>query len=140
MPRADYNPDREGHAEHKWEVIRATRRDLPGIDVDGKQMKFGKDGAFRVNDEGVAAAIREEYARKGDVTVTRIRYPGAADRRHYYFFGQLPEMPWKAVENTAKENGNGEAETQEDAEGYAYDEWEDDVGRRNADETDKEEN
>src|SRR3990172_6979042 len=108
MPRADYNPDREGHAEHKWEVIRATRRDLPGIDVDGKQMKFGKDGAFRVNDEGVAAAIREEYARKGDVTVTRIRYPGAADRGHRYFFGGWIEAPWK------KENGNGEAEAEEE--------------------------
>jgi len=108
MPRADYNPDKEKWAEHKWEVIRATRRPLESVDVDGKQMKFGRDGAFRVNDEGVAAAIREEYARKGDVTVTRIRYPGAADRGHYYFFGQLPEMPWK------KENGNGEAETQEE--------------------------
>ena len=108
MPRADYNSDKERHAEHKWEVIRATRRDLPGLDVDGKQMKFGKDGAFRVNDEGVAAAIREEYAKKGDVTVTRIRYPGAADRGHYYFFGQLPEMPWK------KENGNGETKAEEE--------------------------
>ena len=133
MPRADYNSDKERHAEHKWEVIRATRRDLPSIDVDGKQMKFGKDGAFRVNDEGVAAAIREEYARKGDVTVTRIRYPGAHDRGHRYFFGGWPLAPWK-------DNGNGEAETQEDAEGYAYDEWEDDVGRRNADETAQEEN
>ena len=133
MPRADYNSDKERHAEHKWEVIRATRRDLPGIDVDGKQMKFGKDGAFRVNDEGVAAAIREEYAKKGDVTVTRIRYPGAHDRGHRYFFGGWPLAPWK-------DNGNGEAETQEDAEGYTYDEWEDDVGRRNADETAQEEN
>ena len=133
MPRADYNSDKERHAEHKWEVIRATRRDLPSIDVDGKQMKFGKDGAFRVNDEGVAAAIREEYAKKGDVTVTRIRYPGAHDRGHRYFFGGWPLAPWK-------DNGNGEAETQEDAEGYTYDEWEDDVGRRNADETAQEEN
>ena len=133
MPRADYNPDKEKWAEHKWEVIRATRRPLESVDVDGKQMKFGRDGAFRVNDEGVAAAIREEYARKGDVTVTRIRYPGAHDRGHRYFFGGWPLAPWK-------DNGNGEAETQEDAEGYAYDEWEDDVGRRNADETDKEEN
>src|SRR4030067_854439 len=108
MPRADYNSDKEKWADHKWEVIRATRRDLPSIDVDGKQMKFGRDGAFRVNDEGVAAAIREEYAKKGDVTVTRIRYPGAADRGHYYFFGQLPEMPWK------KENGNGEKKADEE--------------------------
>ncbi|HKZ77717.1 MAG TPA: hypothetical protein VJ124_05285 [Pyrinomonadaceae bacterium] len=123
MPRADYNSDREGHAEHKWEVIRATRRDLPSLDVDGKQMNFGKDGAFRVNDEGVAAAIREEYAKKGDVTVTRIRYPGEHDRGHRYFFGQLPEMPWK-------ENGNGETEAEENAEGYAHDERQDDVGRR----------
>src|SRR3990167_5995491 len=86
MPRADYNSDKERHAEHKWEVIRATRRDLPGIDVDGKEMKFAK---------------------KGDVTVTRIRYPGAADRGHRYFFGGWPLAPWK-------ENGNGEAETQEE--------------------------
>ena len=127
MPRADYNSDREGHTEHKWEVIRATRRDLPSLDVDGKQMNFGKDGAFRVNDEGVAAAIREEYAKKGDVTVTRIRYPGEHDRGHRYFFGQLPEMPWK-------ENGNGETEDEEKGnaqEGDAQNAWrDDDVGRR----------
>ena len=95
MPIADYNPDREGHVGKKWEVIRATRRPLESIEVDGKKMKFGKDGAFRVSDEGVAAAIREEYAKKGDVTVTRIRYPGAHDRGHYYFWGGWPEMPWK---------------------------------------------
>ena len=134
MPRADYNSDKERHAEHKWEVIRATRRPLESVDVDGKQMKFGKDGAFRVNDEGVAAAIREEYARKGDVTVTRIRYPGAADRGHYYFFGQLPEMPWK------KENGNGETETQEE-EGLPPDAGRIVNGERgHADETAQEEN
>ena len=128
MPRADYNPDREGHAEHKWEVIRATRRPLESLDVDGKQMRFGKDGAFRVNDEGVAAAIREEYVKKGDVTVTRIRYPGAADRGHYYFWGGWPEMPWK------KEQGNGETEDEEKGnaqEGDAQNAWrDDDVGRR----------
>ena len=109
MPRADYNSDKERHAEHKWEVIRATRRPLESVDVDGKQMKFGKDGAFRVNDEGVAAAIREEYARKGDVTVTRIRYPGAADRGHRYFFGGWIEAPWKR----SKDNGETKAEEEE---------------------------
>ena len=128
MPRADYNSDREGHTEHKWEVIRATRPPLESLDVDGKQMRFGKDGAFRVNDEGVAAAIREEYAKKGDVTVTRIRYPGAADKGHYYFRGGWPEMPWK------KEQGNGETEDEEKGnaqEGDAQNAWrDDDVGRR----------
>ena len=109
MPRADYNPDKEKWAEHKWEVIRATRRPLESVDVDGKQMKFGRDGAFRVNDEGVAAAIREEYARKGDVTVTRIRYPGAADRGHRYFFGGWIEAPWKR----SKDNGETKAEEEE---------------------------
>src|SRR3989304_6250460 len=108
MPRADYNSDKERHAEHKWEVIGATRRDLPSIDVDGKQRKFGRDGAAPVNEEGGDAGIRGEYARKAYVTVTRIRYPGAADRGHYYFFGQLPEMPWK------KENGNGETKAEEE--------------------------
>jgi len=93
--KVDYNPDREGHTDHKWEVIKATTRDLPSLDVDGKEMRFGKDGAFRVNDPGVAEAIRQTYARTGDVTVTRVRYPSVHDRGHRYFFGSLPAMPWK---------------------------------------------
>ena len=93
--KVDYNPDKEGHTDHKWEVIKATTRDLPSLDVDGKEMRFGKDGAFRVNDPGVADAIRQTYARTGDVTVTRVRYPSVHDRGHRYFFGSLPAMPWK---------------------------------------------
>ena len=90
----DFNSDREGHVDHKWEVIKATTRELDALDVDGKQMRFGKDGAFRVTDPGVAAAIRQTYGRRGDVTVTRIRYPHVSDRGHTYLFS-VPALPWK---------------------------------------------
>src|SRR3989304_2589794 len=92
MRRADYNPDREGHVAKKWEVIRATRRDLPSIDVDGKQMKFGRDGAFRVNDEGGAAAIRG-----GDIVIfsgAGLKPPG---RRRMEMAKQKPMKKKKGV-------------------------------------------
>ena len=109
MANADYNPDKEAHVAHKWEVIKATKRPV-NVEVDGQEMHFGKDGAFRVSDAGVANEIRQRYARTGDVTVTRLRYPGAADQGHRYFFGRWPEMPWK------RSNGNGkDADEKENA-------------------------
>lgn len=111
MAKADYNPDREGHAAHKWEVINATKGPLE-VELDGKQMKFGKDGAFRVSDPGVAAALRQKYHDKGLATVTRIRTPDPiADRGHRYFFGAWPEMPWKRGNHGIKEEGKQEEGT-----------------------------
>jgi hypothetical protein len=101
----DWNPDREGFVDHRWEVIKATTRDLPSINVDGKEMQFGREGAFRVSDPGVAAAIRQTYAQRGDVTVTRVRYPHQSDRGHRYFFGSMPEMPWKKEVEHANKGG-----------------------------------
>lgn len=87
----------EGHIEHTYEVIQAVRRPV-NVEVDGKQMPFGKDMAMRVKDPGVADEIRAKYG--GDVTVTRIRYPRPADFGHRYFFA-IPAMPWHKDKDNA---------------------------------------
>src|SRR3990167_4889638 len=102
MPNIEYNSDSEGHVKKKWQVQNASREPVQ-VEIDGKQMPFGRDGVFRVNDPGVADAIRQKYGRTGQVTVSRIRYPDVADRGHKYFFS-MPEMPWRRN----KENGEEE--------------------------------
>jgi hypothetical protein len=96
MP-ADFNPDKERHVDHKWFVINNQRKPVEGVEVDGKQLKFGHEGWLRVSDAGQAQAIREKYGR--DVTVSRIRHPDVHDRGHRFHFGQWPEMPWKRQVN-----------------------------------------
>ncbi len=68
-------------------------------------MPFGRDGAFRVRDSGIAEEIKTKYG--GDVVVSKIRYPDVHDRGHRYFFGMIPEMPWK------RKKGDGEHGTEE---------------------------
>lgn len=89
----DYNPDKESHAAHRWVVMNATQRKMEGVEVGGKELKFGTEGRLTVGDPGVASEIRQRYGK--DVTVTRYRANSAADVGHRYHFGQMPEMPWK---------------------------------------------
>lgn len=101
--RPDYNPDREGHVPKKWMVVKATRDpSFQGVTLDdGKSMKFGKKGAFMVNDPAKADEIRKEVG--ANATVTRFRTPTSHERIHRYFFGQWPEMPWKKKEGQDNE-------------------------------------
>ena len=88
----DWNPDREGHVQHKWIVHNATQnRDFKGVKAGGKDMLFNHEGRFLISDEVVANEIRKEHPM--DVTVTRMRYPDVADRGHKYFFAGIA-MPW----------------------------------------------
>ena len=97
--RIDFNPDREGHVKHKFEVIDATRRRLEHI-PKYPQYKFGDKGALRLNDEKLAREIQKECGR--DVTVTRIRYPDEADRGHTYFFGRFQGLPWATYDDLGR--------------------------------------
>lgn len=95
------------------EVIQAVRRPVK-VEIDGKRMPFGKDLAFRVKDPGVAAAIRDKYGgEKGDVTVTRVKYPHISDRGHNYHF-TVPELPWHKEQEhavqTKRNDSTGEEE------------------------------
>jgi hypothetical protein len=94
-----------------YEIIKATQKDLPALEVDGKAYRFPRvrGSMMRVKDRGLAMAIRDRYGsgRRPDVTVTKVNYPDPADRGHKYFF-QVPEMPWR------RSKDNGKAETQEE--------------------------
>jgi len=72
-------------------VINATKRPMDGVEVGGKQMKFGREGWLRVKDPGVADAIRQKYGNV--VTVTGVRAPDVHDRGHRFHFS-VPELPW----------------------------------------------
>ena len=89
----DYNPDREGHRDHKWIVHKAIKDNpqFDGVEAAGKDMKFNHEGRFAINDAKVAAEIRQKYPRAA--TVTRVSAYHASDRGHKYFFS-VPAMPW----------------------------------------------
>ena len=90
----DWNPDKESHRDHKWVVHNATRRkDFKGVRAAGKDMLFNREGRFFVKDEAVAAEIRRDHPHQ--LSVTRVSSYHPSDRGHKYFFGQMPELPWK---------------------------------------------
>lgn len=90
----DYNPDREGHVKKSWMVVKAIKDpEFKSIKIDGKEFKFGRNGAFRVRDGMLAEAIRQNVG--GDATVTRFRTPDpVSDQGHRYFFGSFMGVPW----------------------------------------------
>jgi len=75
-------------AKSKYEVIKATRRPLSAIEAAGRKMRFGRQGALRVSDPGVAAEINAKYG--GDVTVTKIDVRPKDERKTY----TIPGLPW----------------------------------------------
>ena len=90
----DFNPDREGHRDHKWIVHNATRNDIT-VRAAEKAMPFNREGRFSVDDGGVAAEIRKKYPRA--VTVTRVSDYHPSDIGHNYFH-TVPAMPWHEEE------------------------------------------
>ena len=85
-------------SQHVYEVIQAVQRPV-NVEVDGVSLPFGREGAFRVRDSGVAKEISARYGGKmADVTVTRVKVPGEADRGHRYFL-TVPALPWHEDED-----------------------------------------
>lgn len=71
----------------KYEVIKATQREIDGVEVGGRKYKFGRNGGFMVNDKGAAREIEKEYGHRegnGEVVVSEVEIhePG-----HNYKFG-----------------------------------------------------
>ncbi len=97
----DFNPDKEGHRDHKWIVHKASQREFSGIHAAQKDMPFNREGRFSVDDENVAAEIRQKFPR--DVTVTRVSTYHPSDRGHKYFFS-CPALPWHKEEKDGKHN------------------------------------
>ena len=79
--------------KHKYEVIKATiRPDFKAVEAANKKMRFGRQGAFRVSDPGVANEIKAKYGH--DVTVTRIDVRPKDQRKTY----TVPALPWQTYD------------------------------------------
>lgn len=78
-------------ADRQYEVIKAVTNKV-NVEIGGKKMPFGKLGAFRVKDPGVANAIRQKYGRQ--VTVTGINTTPKMERKLHPNRIVSPGMPW----------------------------------------------
>ena len=85
-----------------WEVIKSTREKLVGIGVNGKALKFDKNGMFVTHDAGLAKDIKQMYGQESnvrDVIVMEVddSHPsyeqGSDGRRTRKMF--LVNAPWK---------------------------------------------
>lgn len=104
----DFNSDKE---RGQGEIIYAVRPSRKGM-AHKTKLKTGKGeletdskGRLIVTDAALAAEMRNEY--RATHAVSRLFRNAPADRGHHYFFGQIPEMPWKRQHR--------EAEAQEEA-------------------------
>ena len=86
-------------ADRQYEIIKATTAPLE-VQIEGKKMPFGKLGAFRVKDPGVANAIREKYDRL--VTVTGINTTPIIERKLHSSKIVSPGMPWHKYDQLGK--------------------------------------
>ena len=74
----------------QYEVIKRTTRDLTGVRVHDRTLKFGRGGAFRLNDASAAKELQKYH--KHDVVVAEVDAPHREASRNT--FGSLPAMPW----------------------------------------------
>jgi len=104
----DFNPDKESHADHKFLVMNAEKSKKEGLWIgDGKNrkfLKFSPKGRMFIKDEGIAREIQKKHPH--ELVVARVRDSKPADKGHNYFFGSMPEMPWKRKAREEKEGEN----------------------------------
>lgn len=70
----------------RYQVIKATTREIPGVMVGGRVRKFGRNGTFTVSDKGEAEEINKVLGMKGKgdvVVVTNTE----KEHGHRYTFG-----------------------------------------------------
>lgn len=70
----------------KYQVIKATTREIPGVYVGGKERRFGKNGTFTVSDKGEAEEINKVLGAKGKGDVVVIENK-EKETGHTYKFG-----------------------------------------------------
>jgi hypothetical protein len=76
----------------KFQVIKnTTNASFTGLDVDGRKMKFGRNGTFVVDAPGLASDIDKTYGRKGNQSVAVVPYNDHETRElgHRYKFAQM---------------------------------------------------
>lgn len=74
-------------AKKKYQVIKATTREIPGVMVGGKKRMFGRNGSFEVSDPGEAAEINKVLGAKGTGEVVVTNYTEKEHGHNYTFRG-----------------------------------------------------
>jgi hypothetical protein len=93
--------------KRKFQVIKATTREIPGVTVGGRIKKFSSNGTFETADPGEAEEIDKVLGVKGtgEVAVTSYteKEPG-----HTYTFGPSKNFSeaWEAFEKRRKKKRN----------------------------------
>lgn len=72
----------------KYQVIKATQRDIPGVYVGGRKKIFSPNGSFETDDAGEAAEIDQVLGAKGTGEVVVTPY-NEKEHGHNYRFGGL---------------------------------------------------
>lgn len=70
----------------KYQVIKATTREIPGITVGGRRKKFKKNGTFETSDPGEAAEIDKVLGARGTGEVVVVENV-EKEHGHTYTFG-----------------------------------------------------
>lgn len=83
-------------AKKKYQVIKATTRELEGVTVGGKQRLFGNNGTFSTSDKGEAEEINKVLGKKGTGEVVVVA-DDVVEHGHKYKFGGF-------TSETAREN------------------------------------
>jgi hypothetical protein len=86
-----------------YEVIKNSKRDFDGIVGQGKESRFGKQGAFITRDPDYAREINERYGHgpggtRDVIVVERDEY-AASSRRNLF---TVPDVPWHREERDKK--------------------------------------
>jgi hypothetical protein len=92
----------------KYEIIKATTRDISGIGVKGKKDMMFKQGRVLTEDAGLANAIEERFgARKGSGEVTVTEVPNfKVEAGHTYSFAMPEWKPRKKPKKAKKHEGD----------------------------------
>ncbi len=88
----------------KYEVIKATTREIPGVYVGGRERRFAKNGMFTVSDPGEAAEINKVLGAKGTGEVVVTSYE-QKEHGHKYKFGASQKFAnaWDEFEKRRKD-------------------------------------
>lgn len=85
-----------------WEVIKASKRPFSGIAGSGRWMEFGRSGAFKTSDAGLAREIDTKWGLEGGTgEVVVVEKEDRPEMGHRYMF-TMPEMPWKGTGEPAR--------------------------------------
>lgn len=81
----------------KYQVIKATTNDIPGVYVGGKKRVFGHNGSFTVSDKGEAEEINKVLGMKGtgEVVVTPYKDNTTDEPGHRYKFSGVDTSNFK---------------------------------------------